>query len=155
ELLWQSDPQSTKTPTVRILEGNLRIRKAQMIRRAQIEGTLDNRAQDDPATEYDKAAQVFSETHDMYVPSYAALAQLADSGANPAQYLAQIAGRQEHVFQAAAPIPEAAVQYLRDEPEVQRVVAIESDLGDISTNIAETEAMIARLEGVLAQGAKT
>lgn len=155
ELLSLSDPQSTKTPTVRILEGNLRIRKAQMVRSAQLQGTLDNRAQDDPATEYDKAAQVFSETHDMYVPSYATLVQMADGGADPAQYLAQIAGRSEHVFQAAAPIPEAAAQYLRDEPEVQRVVAVEVDLGDISSNIAATEATIARLEGVLAAGTRT
>lgn len=155
ELLSLSDPQSTKTPTVRILEGNLRIRKAQMIRGAQIQGTLDNRMPDDPATEYDKAAQVFSETHDMYVPSYAALVQMADGEAKPQQYLAQIAGRSEHVFQAAAPIPEAAVQYLREEPEVQRVVAVETDLGDISANISETEETIARLEGVLAAGTRT
>jgi hypothetical protein len=155
ELLSQSEPQSTKTPTVRILEGNLRIRKAQMIRGAQIEGTLDNRAPDDPATEYDKAVQIFTETHDMYVPSYAALAQMVDSGGDPAQYLTQIAGRSAHVFQAAAPIPEAAVQYLRDEPETQRVVSVEIDLGEVSANLGETEAMIARLEGVLAAGDKT
>jgi hypothetical protein len=155
ELLSLSDPQSTKTPTVRILEGNLRIRKAQMVRSSQVQGTLDNRSQDDPATEYDKAAQVFSETHDMYVPSYATLVQMADGGADPAQYLSQIAGRSEHVFQAAAPIPEAAAQYLRDQPEVQRVVAVEADLGDIASNISATEATIARLEGVLAAGTRT
>jgi len=149
ELLSLSDPQSTKTPTVRILEGNLRIRKAQLIRGAQIQGTLDPKSQDDPATEYDKAVQVFTETHDIYAPSYAALARIVDSGADPAQFLSQIAGRTEHVFQVAAPIPEAAVQYLRDEPEVQRVVAVEADLGEINANITETEATIARLEGVL------
>jgi hypothetical protein len=155
ELLSLSDSQSTKTPTVRILEGNLRIRKAQMIRGAQIQGTLDNRSPDDPATEYDKAVQIFTETHDMYVPSYAALAQMVDSGSDPAQYLTQIAGRSAHVFQSVAPIPEAAVQYLRDEPEIQRVVAVETDLGGVSANLGETEAMIARLEGVLAAQDKT
>jgi Tfp pilus assembly protein PilF len=155
ELLSLSDPQSTKTPTVRLLEGNLRIRKAQMIRAGQVQGTLDNRSPDDPATEYDKAVQVFTETHDMYVPSYAALARMVDSGGDPAQYLTQIAGRSAHVFQTAAPIPEAAVQYLRDEPEVQRVVAVEADLGEINANLGETEAMIARLSGVLAAGDKT
>jgi len=155
ELLSLSDPQSQKTPTVRILEGNLRIRKAQLIRNAQILGTLDAKERTDPATEYDKAAQVFTETHDLYVPSYAALAQMVESTASPAQYLTQIAGRSEHVFQAAAPIPEAAVQYLRDEPAVQRVVAVETDLGDINSNLSEAEATIARLEGVLAAGDKT
>jgi len=155
ELLSQADPQSTKTPTVRILEGNLRVRKAQMIRAAMVEGTLDTQVQDDPETEYDRAVQLFTETHDAYVPSYAALARIVDSKADPSQYLTQISGRWEHVFQAAAPIPEAAVQYLRDEPEVQRVVAVESDLGEIKANIAQTEETIARLEGVVAAGDNT
>ncbi|TMQ07698.1 MAG: hypothetical protein E6J91_34925 [Deltaproteobacteria bacterium] len=150
ELLALSDPQSTKTPTVKILEGNLRVRKAQMIRGAQILGTLDAKEQDDPATEYDRAAAVFTETHDMYVPSYAALSQMVGGSAPAVSYLNQIAGRSEHVFQAAAPVPEAAIQYLRDEPEVQRVVAVEGDLAEISANIAEAAATIARLEGVLA-----
>ncbi|HEY0480860.1 MAG TPA: tetratricopeptide repeat protein [Kofleriaceae bacterium] len=152
ELLARSDPQSTKTPTVKILEGNLRLRKAQMIRGAQIQGTIDAKEQDDPATEYDKAVQVFTETHDLYVPSYAALAQMVDGGAPPEQYLSQIAGRSQHVFQVAAPIPEAAVQYLRDEPEVQRVVSVEADLAETGADIAQAEATIARLEGVLAAG---
>jgi tetratricopeptide (TPR) repeat protein len=150
ELLSRSDPASTKTPTVRILEGNLRIRKAQMVRGAQILGTLDGEQKDDPATEYDRAVKAFTETHDMYLPSYTALARMVDSHADPAQYLAQIAGRSEHVFQTVAPLPDAAVQYLRDEPAVQRVVAVETDLGEISANLAQTEATIARLEGVLA-----
>ena len=34
-----------------------------------------------------------------------------------------------------APIPEAAAQWLRDEPEVQRVVGVETDLGEIQSNI--------------------
>ena len=155
ELLSRSDPSSTKTPTVRILEGNLRIRKAQMVRGAQIQGTLDSPQADDPAAEYDRAVKDFTETHDAYLPSYLALAQMVDSKADPAQYLAQIAGRSEHVFQTVAPIPEAAVQYLRDEPEVQRVVAVETDLGEITANLAQTEATIARLEGVLAAADKT
>jgi tetratricopeptide (TPR) repeat protein len=152
ELLAQSDPQSTKTPTVKILEGNLRVRKAQMIRGAQIQGTLDAKEQDSPATEYDKAVALFTETHDIFLPSYTALSRMVAGGTPPERYLAQIAGRSEHVFQVAAPIPEAAVQYLRDEPAVQRVVAVEGDLEEIHANIVETETTIARLEGVLAAG---
>jgi tetratricopeptide (TPR) repeat protein len=155
ELLAASDPQSTKTPTVRILEGNLRVRKAQMIRSAQILGTADPKDQDDPATEYDRAVQVFTETHDLYAPSYAALVQMVDGGTPPEHYLSQIAGRSEHVFQAAAPLPEAAVQYLREEPAVQRAVAVEGDLEEVHANLAETEATIARLDGVLAAGDRT
>ena len=155
ELLEQSDPQSTKTPTVKILEGNLRIRKAQMIRQSQINGTIGNGEASDPAVEYDKAAQLFTETHDQYLPSYQALSQMVDGTLDPAAFIEQIAGRSAHVFQAAAPIPEAAAQWLRDEPEVQRIVSVERDLGDTKSDIETSEEIIGRLEGVLAAGDRT
>jgi tetratricopeptide (TPR) repeat protein len=156
ELLSLSDPTSTKTPTVRILEGNLRIRKAQLIRTAQVTGTLDAKLKDvDPGVEYDKASAVFTDTHDMYMPSYVALSQMVDSTGDPSQYLAQLAGRSANVFQATAPLPEAAAQYLRDEPEVQRVVTVESDLAEVESDLAQSEQLIARLEGVLASADRT
>jgi hypothetical protein len=150
ELLALSEPTSQKTPTVRILEGNLRIRKAQLIRQAQITGTLDANLRDaDPGREYDKAAAVFTETHDLYLPSYVALKQL-ENHADPGQYLAQLAGRSAGVFQATTPLPEAAAQYLREEPEVSRIVSVESDLGEVETHIRQAEATITRLEAVIA-----
>lgn len=155
ELLSLSEPTSTKTPTVRILEGNLRIRKAQMIRNAKVTGTIDATTKDtDPNAEYDKAEVVFTDTHDMYLPSYLALSDMASS-TDPGQYLAQLAGRSPRAFQATAPVPDAAAQYLREEPEVQRVVNVEIDLQDIETNIVQAESVLARLEGVLAAGDKT
>ncbi len=154
ELLNLSEPASQKTPTVRILEGNLRIRKAQILRQKQIAGTAEKDAVE-PGVEYDKAEQVFTETHDMYLPSYQALARMVDNPGDPAQYLAQIAGRSPTIFQATAPLPEAAAAYLREEPEVQRVVAVETDLGEVEANLAESEAITARLEGVLAAGDRT
>jgi tetratricopeptide (TPR) repeat protein len=153
ELLAQSEPQSEKTPTVRILEGNLRIRKAQMIRAAQVDGTAN--AADDPQIEYDKANEVFTSTHDQYAPAYTAVSGMIDAKVDPTLYLAQLAGRSGHVFAATAPLPEAAAQMLRDEPEVQRVVSVETDLDGVSTDVAEIEATIARLEGVLAANDKS
>src|SRR5690606_38443220 len=66
------------------------------------------------------------------------------------QYLAQLAGRSDDAFQAAPPIPEAAAQYLRDEPKVQRAVANQSDLATIEAHIAEAEETMARLDAVIA-----
>jgi tetratricopeptide (TPR) repeat protein len=150
ELLELSDPQSTKTPTVRILEGNLRIRKAQMIRGAQVAGTINPNETSDPATEYDKASKLFIDTHDQYMPSYLALTRMVDGNLDPASFVEQVAGRSTHVFQVAGPIPEAAAQWLRDDPEVQRFVSVENDLGDIQSNIRESQETVARLEGVIA-----
>ncbi len=150
ELLEASDPTSQKTPTVRILEGNLRIRKAQMIRQAQIAGTVSPDEPSDPAVEYDKATKIFTETHDAYMPSYTALTQMLDGNADPSGFVAQIAGRQQHIFQTAPAIPEAAAQWLRDEPEVQRFVGIETDLADIQANIDQSAEIIERLNAVIA-----
>ncbi|MBA3452563.1 MAG: tetratricopeptide repeat protein, partial [Deltaproteobacteria bacterium] len=155
ELLALSEPTSNKTATVRILEGNLRIRKAQLVRQAQIVGSIDVDAKQDPAVEYDKAAMVFAETHEVYFPSYQALTAMIASNGDPAEYLAQLAERETHVFHAAPPIPEAAAQYLREEPEVQRAVANQMDLGTIQAHLTEAEATIERLEGVLAANDKT
>jgi len=150
ELLEASNPTSQKTPTVRILEGNLRIRKAQMIRQAQIAGTVNPEDPTDPAVEYEKAAKIFTETHDAYAPSYAALTQMLDGNADPSSFVAQIAGRQQHIFQTAPAIPEAAAQWLRDEPEVQRFVGVETDLADIQSNIEQSGEIIQRLNAVIA-----
>ena len=150
ELLELSDPNTTKTPTVRILEGNLRIRKAQMIRQQQIDGIVNSDEKSDPETEYEKATKIFTETHDQYMPSYVALSQMVDGSLDPTSFITQIAGRNEHVFQLAQPIPEAAAQWLRDEPEVQRFVGIESDLGSVQANLTATQSLIDRLNAVIA-----
>jgi len=154
ELLNLSSPNPNRTATVRVLEGNLRIRKAQMNRQAQITNTVEAN-QTDPAVEYDKAAAVFSETHAAYYPSYVALSSMLESGGDPADYLAQLAERQNAVFQAVPPIPEAAAQYLREEPKTQRVVANQVDLGAIQAHLTESENIIARLESVLAANDKS
>ena len=155
ELLEQSDPQSNKTPTTRILEGNLRIRKAQAIRLSQVNGTVAMGDTADPGVEYDKAAKIFNDTHDLYLPSYQTLSSLVDGNLDAAAFVEQIAGRSSHVFQTSAPIPDAAAAWLRDQPEVQRVVGVETDLGSITTDITESEEIIGRLEGVLATGDRT
>jgi tetratricopeptide (TPR) repeat protein len=152
ELLDRLDPNSTKSPTVRILEGNLRIRKAQLLRQAEINGTISQEEKTTPAAEYAKAERLFSDLHDQFAPGYAALNRMVDGTGDPAAFLDQISGRNTRVFGAAAPMPEAAAQWLREEPEVSRVVHVESDLGEIQRDIASSEAIIARLEGVIATG---
>lgn len=149
ELLSLSTPNSKKTATVRILEGNLRIRKAQLLREAQIVGTADVDLQQDPAVEYDKATQIFADAHAAFFPSFQALEVMVASQSDPADYLAQLAGRHDHVFQAMPPIPEEASRYLREEPDVGRAVANQVDLETIETHLEEAEATIARLEAVI------
>jgi tetratricopeptide (TPR) repeat protein len=152
ELLHRLDPQSTTAPTVRLLEGNLRVRKAQMIRLAQVTGTLSTEERSDPPTEYAKAEKIFTDMHAQYFPSWLALNRMVEGSLNPASFVDQISGRNTRVFATAAPIPEAAAQWLREEPEVQRVVNVEADMADIQRSLEESEQTITRLEGVIATG---
>ena len=153
ELLGRLDPESTQTPTVKILEGNLRIRKAQLIRQHQIAGTISADERSEPAAEYTKADKLFADVHSLYKPAYDALGRMVKGTLNPASFIDQISGRNTRVFTSnATPIPEAAAQWLREEPEVQRVVAVEHDLAQVADHIRDSEAAIERLQSALATG---
>ncbi|HEY1817366.1 MAG TPA: tetratricopeptide repeat protein [Kofleriaceae bacterium] len=155
ELLEESDPGTSRTPTTRILEGNLRIRKAQAIRLAQITGTSLTNDTQDPGIEYDKAVKIFNDTHDQYYPSYQAISQVVDGNMDASAFVDQLAGRTTHTVTSAPPIPDAAAQWLRDEPAVQRIVDAEQDLGEIANNIRRSEQTIARLQAVIATNDRT
>ena len=142
ELLELSDPKSTKTPTVRILEGNLRIRKAQMIRQAQIDGTVDADETSDPATEYDKAAKIFTETHDQYMPSYLALSQMVDGSARSGVvHRADRRPQRARVPDSRADPRGGRAVAARASPRSSAFVGVETDLGDIQSNLDQAEAI--------------
>lgn len=155
ELLALSDPNSKKTPTVKILEGNLRIRKAQMLRQEEIEGVVHNA--DTPNTphptidgEYDKASSLFADIHTLYFPAWQALSSVVTAKADPTPYVLQIADRPQKGFQATAPLPELAAQWLREEPAVERFVSVEADLGEIQARLDSSAQTVRRLQVVLA-----
>ncbi|MBP9086320.1 MAG: tetratricopeptide repeat protein, partial [Kofleriaceae bacterium] len=147
ELLSAQDPLAQKTPTVRILEGNLRVRKAQLLRQALLTGLEAN---GDPADEYIKAEALFRDTKGQYGPSHAELRRVLDEKIDPALYLAQVTGRDSETFAVSAQMPEIAASWVRDEGNVGQLVTVEGDLGDIQANIADGERTIARLEAMLA-----
>ncbi|MCE9577098.1 MAG: tetratricopeptide repeat protein [Deltaproteobacteria bacterium] len=148
ELLALNDPSSQKLSTVRILEGNLRIRKAQNIHQQQIDGVFTGKA--DPEAEYKKAEELFASTRDLYGPAYHALADLVAAQGDGGKYMPQITGRAAAGFQIHETLPEVAASWLRAEPTVQRIVAIENDLAEIQANISNAERSIARLKVTLA-----
>lgn len=149
ELLAAQDPMAVKTPTVKILEGNLRVRKAQLLRQALLNGL---EASGDPSEEYLRAETLFSETRDQYAPSFLELRRILDTNSDGAAYMAQVSGRDNSsgtASTAATAIPEVAVAWLREEPAVAQVVAIENDLADMQYNIADAERNVERLQALL------
>ncbi len=140
ELLALSDPTSQRTPDVRILEGNLRIRKAQRIIE---EGKGNSKEQ------YDLAVDVFDSTRKDFREPYDKLKALIAEHGDASSFLEQITGRSSETFDVASTLPEVAAAWLRQQPDVARVVNIETDLGQIEAEIAEAEKTIARLESAI------
>jgi hypothetical protein len=63
--------------------------------------------------------------------------------------MAQITGRVSSTFDTRAVLPEIAAGWIREEPEVQRIMGVETDLAQIEQEIADTERSIVRLEAAL------
>lgn len=141
ELLSLADPTSAKMPEVKILEGNLRIRKAQRI--------VENNEEGNSTEQYSKAIGVFQLLDRTFQKPYDELVALVETAATAEAFMAQITGRSSETFEVAATLPEVAAGWVREEPEVGRVVDIETDLEQIETEIADAEQTIIRLERAL------
>jgi tetratricopeptide (TPR) repeat protein len=142
ELLALSDPMSPRLPNVKILEGNLRIRKAQ-----RLTDSNNARAASD---EYDRAVFVFQSLRSVFEKPRQELDKAIADKRDPADYMAQITGRHAETFDIKATLPEVAASWLRDEPEVGRIVSVETDLGQVEGDVEVAEKTIRRLEYALA-----
>ena len=147
ELLALADPTSSKLPTVKILEGNLRIRKAQRLKADMVMGI--DQGKGNPTEEYLKADRVFQDTKNTYKPPHDELQKIVDAQTDPREFMVQITGRVSKTFEVGSTMPEIAAAWIREEPDVQRIVVIETDLGEIQDNISEAERTVDRLEAAL------
>lgn len=145
ELLALADPNSAKMPEVRILEGNLRIRKAQALGQKDVGNSSE---------EYAKAVTLFKSTHAAYYDPHKQLQKVIDTRTDPRAFIAQITGRVSEAFEVNVTMPEIAASWIRREPDVNRIVSIETDLGQIEDEIKDAEATIERLERALSSSSR-
>lgn len=140
ELLQLANPQSSVQPDVRILEGNLRIRKARMVEDTGKGNSLE---------EYTKAMAVFIDTRDTYEDARAVIERIVAEHEDPRKFVNQITGRTSETFDIEAQLPPVAVEWLRQEAEVSRVIDVDTDLVTIRSDIEEGETTIRRLEAAI------
>ena len=144
ELLALTDPNSSKLPQVRVLEGNLRIRKAQKLSRTSEGNSVE---------EYDKAIRVFEDARQTFRRPHDELERLLASKEDAGKFIAQITGRHSDAFAVEQQLPKVAAEWLRKQEEVAQVVQIETDLGAIQKEIAIANKTIARMEEILSTDA--
>jgi tetratricopeptide (TPR) repeat protein len=136
ELLSLANPKSATLPDVRILEGNLRIRKAQAIAASQ----------GNSSEEYGKATQVFETTRTSYEKPKADLDRVMAKHADPKQFFAQLTGRAGTALDVQVELPEIALEWVKQEPEVGRVMGITKSLDEIREELDDTGKILERLD---------
>jgi tetratricopeptide (TPR) repeat protein len=146
ELLARIAPGTSLVPSVEILEGNLRIRKAQAL------SVVDSR---ESAAEYKRALATFEETRERFAVAHEELGRVMADRLDARMFLDQLAGRTAETFEVRATLPEVAAAWLRQEPGVQRVVSVEQDLEQIAGDVRTSERAIERLEHALAEPSRS
>src|SRR5262249_41576973 len=136
ELLALANPKSAMLPDVRILEGNLRIRKAQTT--AAVRGNSTE--------EYAKATAVFEDTAKTYEGPRKEVERIVAQHEDPHQFFAQITGRAGPALEIKVELPEVVVAWMKEVPEVQRMLVVTKDLDEIRHDLDDTTGMIQRLE---------
>ena len=167
ELLALANPDSARTPEVRILEGNLRIRKAK---------SISELARGNAREEYSKAQATFEKTRDAYTPARDELMKVIAAHADVGMFFDQITTQSTNAFDVASPagpspqlgaedaaaagaqsqpvvdgtvplaLPSLAVTWLREEAQVKRVVVVSDDLATIRKDLSEADALLIRID---------
>jgi tetratricopeptide (TPR) repeat protein len=125
-------------PEVCILKGNLGIRKAQSF--------VDD-GKGNPVEEYTTALAIFENTRSSYEGPKGELEKIVAANDDPKKYFATVT--QDKTFESDVTIPSIARKWIREEPEVARVVNVTKDLTQIHSDLADAEVMITRLDRVV------
>ncbi len=149
ELLGLTDPSSARMPEVRILEGNLRIRRAQQL--------ADIGERGNSAEQYARATRIFESTKRTYEDAHEEIESAVRDDDDPLRFFGQVTGHvSDHDADHDADLPEPdarlseiAVAWLREEADVGTLVAIGEELSAVRAEIETAELSAARVEGAV------
>jgi TolA-binding protein len=131
------NPTAVIMPEVCILKGNLSVQKAQ--------NTTEQQGYGNSAEAYDLAFRIFNTTRDAYTGPKDQLDKLLKDNSDPKKFFAQITGSGGEAFASDTQLPEVAKKYIKQEPDVGRVLGVSSDLTSIKKDLEDTESLLDRL----------
>jgi tetratricopeptide (TPR) repeat protein len=123
-LLLLAEPDAPDGPSLRLIEGNLHLR-------------MNN---------FYLASDTFSKVRDEFEPVHRQLQQvLVRSQTDPA-YFDSLVGKSLDKFDIGAFVPATAVRWVKAEPDVARMVALASNVGDIQRDLGDSQKLLDRIE---------
>jgi tetratricopeptide (TPR) repeat protein len=141
ELLQLASPKASDLPEIRLLEGNLRLRKAQGMGTEGLGNTTE---------EYAKATKLFEQTRDVYEKSKDEIDKLLAAHGDRKAYFNAVTGKGGEALDVQVEVPKAALDAVREEPEAGRVVVVTKTLDEVRAELDDAAKGIARLERAVA-----
>lgn len=132
DLLILAKPKSPLLPRVRVLQGNLLIRlKA-----------------------WGKATNLFTKTREEFIPVHKRMAQVLKEQRDPGRFFDLLLTRNLDELSINVQVPEVAVSWVKENPEVKRAIDLVTDLRDIEKSLKEITDLLKRLDRAINSPAK-
>jgi len=133
DLLLLSNPDLPDAPDKRLLLGNLQLR-------------IGN---------YYVAHEAFSKVRDEFDPVQRQLqAVLVRAQADPA-YFDNLVGKSLEKFDISVFVPAAAAKWVRAEPDVERMINLATDVGELQRDLQESEKLVARIQRAMQSSSRS
>jgi tetratricopeptide (TPR) repeat protein len=132
DLLVLAHPESPKIPDVKVLQGNLLIR----------------------LEDWGRATDLFSKTREKFMPVQGRMKQIMVEHSEPRVFFDVLLARNLGETGITIQLPELAVSWVKEEPDVKRALDLVKDVREIQSSIKEAKDLIARLERAVNSPAK-
>jgi TolA-binding protein len=133
DIMLLQDPDSPEAPELQILKGNLQVRLANFF--------LANESFDDALKRFEPIYQQLK-------------ANQARAKADPTYFEALLGKGMEKLFDLSVFIPTVAVKWVKNEPDVARMLNLANDVGKLQSDIKESEQLLVRLERAVTSSGK-
>ena len=126
-LLLLYDPDTADAPDLRLLEGNLQLRMSNFY----------------------LASDEFSKVRDEFEPIHRQLQQVIVKSQTDPAYFDSLVGKSLDKFDIGMFVPPTAAKWVKSEPDVARMMALATDVGEMQRDLADSQKLVERIEHVM------
>ena len=126
-LLLLYDPDTADAPDLRLLEGNLQLRMSNFY----------------------LASDEFSKVRDEFEPIHRQLQQVIVKAQTDPAYFDSLVGKSLDKFDIGTFVPATAAKWVKSEPDVARMMALATDVGEMQRDLADSQKLVQRIEHVM------
>ncbi len=126
-LLLLYDPDTADAPDLRLLEGNLQLRMSNFY----------------------LASDEFSKVRDEFEPIHRQLQQVIVKSQTDPAYFDSLVGKSLDKFDIGTFVPPTAAKWVKSEPDVARMMALATDVGEMQRDLADSQKLVERIEHVM------